>query len=88
MKIKAGFMLRSVAGQNVVVPVGSAAIDFNGMINLNESGAFLWKTLEGGATEAELVSALLTEYDAPEDIALRDVKAFINKMKEANLIDE
>ena len=88
MKIKTGFMLRSVAGQNVVVPVGSAAIDFNGMINLNESGAFLWKTLESGATEAELVSALLAEYDAPEDIARRDVAAFIKKMKEANLIDE
>ena len=88
MKIKAGFMLRSVAGQNVVVPVGTAAIDFNGMINLNESGAFLWKTLEGGATEAELVSALLAEYDAPEDIARADVAAFIKKMKEANLIDE
>lgn len=88
MKIKAGFMLRSVAGQNVVVPVGSAAIDFNGMINLNESGAFLWKTLEGGATEAELVSALLAQYDAPEDIARADVSAFIKKMKEANLIDE
>ncbi len=88
MKIKTGFMLRSVAGQNVVVPVGTAAIDFNGMINLNESGAFLWRTLEGGATEAELVSALLAEYDAPEDIAHRDVEAFIKKMKEANLIDE
>ncbi|MBE7032144.1 MAG: PqqD family protein [Ruminococcaceae bacterium] len=88
MKIKADFMLRSVAGQNVVVPVGNAAVDFNGMINLNESGAFLWKTLEGGATEDELVSALLAEYDAPEAVARADVSSFVKKMREANLIDE
>ena len=45
MKIKNGFILRNVSDAYVVVAVGEAAKDFNGMITLNETGAFLWKTL-------------------------------------------
>ncbi len=88
MKVKPGYMIREVAGYNVVVPVGDAAMNFNGMINLNETGAFLWKMLEEDTDEEKLVGALLAEYDIAEDAARRDVGEFIAKMKEANLIDE
>ncbi len=80
-------MLREVAGYYVVVPVGEGALDFNGVINLNESGAFLWKTMEKDVTEADMVSALLGEYEVDEERAKADVAAFIAKMKGANLID-
>ncbi len=88
MKIKEGYMIREVAGHYVVVPVGDAALDFNGMINLNETGALLWKTLLEDADGEKLVSALLAEYDVAEDVAQKDVEQFIIKMREANLIDE
>lgn len=88
MKVKPGYMIREVAGYNVVVPVGDATMNFNGMINLNETGAFLWKLLEEDTDEEKLVGALLAEYDIAEDAARRDVGEFIAKMKEANLIDE
>ena len=87
MKIKEGYMIREVAGHHVVVPVGDAALDFNGMINLNETGAVLWKAMLEDADEEKLVSALLAEYDVPEDIAKKDVEVFVKKMREANLID-
>lgn len=88
MKIKPGYMLRTVAGYNIVVPVGDAALDFNGMINLNETGAFLWKILaEGDIDEEQMVSALIEEYDVDVETARADVAAFVKKMKEAVLID-
>ena len=43
MKIKKGFVLRVVGGENVVVPVGEMSKVFHGMINLNDTGAFMWK---------------------------------------------
>ena len=46
MKLKMEFMLRQVAGYYVVVPVGDACVDFNGMVNLNETGAFLFERLQ------------------------------------------
>ena len=45
MKIKDGFILRNVAGNNVVVPIGQATIDFNGMIILNDTGAFIFEQM-------------------------------------------
>ena len=88
MKIKAGYMLREVAGYSVVVAIGTDTMDFNGMINLNDSGAFLWKLLEKGATENELLDAMLSEYEVDEATAKRDISMFLNKMREAELLDE
>ena len=62
MKIKNGFMLYEVAGSYVVVPAGNETLDFNGMVTLNETGAFLWKQLEQACTQEQLVQALLQEY--------------------------
>lgn len=40
MKIKEGFAKRNIAGSEIVVPVGKKALEFNGMVTLNETGAF------------------------------------------------
>ena len=87
MKIKKGFMLREVAGNYVVVAVGEASKSFNGVINLNETGAFLWKKLAEGIEENELVKQLLNEYEVSEEIAQNDVKVFVNKLKEADILE-
>lgn len=86
MKIKDGFILREVAGNFIVVAVGSAVKDFNGIINLNETGAFLWRMLEKGCDEQSLKKALLDEYDVEDAVAETDVKAFIAKLTEAGLL--
>ena len=86
MKIKSGFVLREVAGSFIVVAVGEAVKNFNGIINLNETGAFLWKILESGATKEELIAKLLEEYDVDEKTATEDVSKFINKLSEAKLV--
>lgn len=87
MKIKEGFILRNVAGSNIVVPFGDRCLDFNGMITLNDTGAFIWKQLEAGADEASIVKAILAEYDVEEARALQCVKDFIEKLKEADCIE-
>ena len=87
MKIKKNFVLREVAGTFLVVAVGDAVKDFNAIINLNETGAFLWKALEKGVTEDELVSLITKEYDIDETTARRDAKAFTQRLKEANLLE-
>ncbi len=77
MKIKKGFVLRAVGGESVVVPVGEMSKIFHGMINLNETGAFLWKFFTEEHTVDEGVTALLGEYEVDEEIARRDVEAFV-----------
>ena len=72
MKMKDGFLLREVAGQTVVLPIGSD-MDLNLMITLNDTGAFLWEKLQEEIDEAGLVAALLAEYDVDEATAKQAV---------------
>ena len=78
MKIKKGFVLRVVGGENVVVPVGEMSKTFHGMINLNETGAFMWKFFSEEHTLEEGVAALLSEYEVEENVARTDVEKFMN----------
>lgn len=87
MKIKNDFTLRNIAGNWVALPMGDAVVDFTGMITLNESALLLWRTLEGGATEEELVAALLDSYDATAEQAKADVDAFLLKLRQAGCLE-
>lgn len=86
MKIKDGFILKSIAGTNIVVPTGSNTVSFGSVITLNESGVFLWERLSNDITEEDLVTALLSEYSVDKTTAKRDVKEFIEKLSKAELL--
>ena len=87
MKIKEGFLLRQVAGQNVVLPAGDT-LDLNVMITLNETGAFLWERMQTETTQEVLVEALLAEYDVAEQLAADCVAAFVKKLDENGFLAE
>ena len=87
MKIKENFILRKISDSFVVVPVGDAVVDFSGLINLNETGAFLFERLQHGAAATDLVNALLSEYDVTKECAENDVKVFVNKLKDAGIVE-
>lgn len=87
MKIKDDFVLRKVADTYVVVPVNSMTLDFNGIINLNETGAFLFELLQHGATKEDLFKKLIEEYDVSQQKALSDIDIFIEKVKEADIFE-
>ena len=82
MKIKKGFVLRVVGGESVVVPVGEMSKKFHGMINLNETGAFLWRFFTEEHSLDEGVQALQANYNVEEEIARSDVEKFISVLQE------
>ena len=86
MKIKNGFAKRKIADSNIVVPVGRATNDFNGMITLNDSGSFFWDCLTHETTIDEVVEKVISEYDIDTETAKRDIEKFI-KLLEDNKID-
>lgn len=87
MKIKEGFLLRNVAGNHVVVPIGNATLDFNGMMSLNETGAFLFGKLIEGTSKEQLISDLMDEYDVSLELATKDVEDFILKVEREDLFE-
>lgn len=86
MKLKDGFILRSVAGQSVVLPTGGD-LDLNMMITLNDTGAFLWEKLNAETDESGLVAALLAEYDVDEETAKNAVSAFVKKLNDNGFLE-
>ena len=87
MKIKSDFILRKVADSYVVVHVGKLTLDFNGIINLNETGAFLFELLQKGAEREDLIEKMLEEYEVSPEKAASDIDIFIQKVKEADVLE-
>lgn len=87
MKIKSGFIIRKLADNYVVVPVNNQN-EFQGMIQLNQTGAFIWQQLEAGKNEDEILSLMLEKYEISLEKAKEDITLFIEKLRKDNLIDE
>lgn len=86
MKLKDGYLLRNVAGVHLVVPIAERVIEFKGMMTLNETGAFLWQQLLEEQTEEELLSDLIEEFQVDRETASKDIKDFIKKLKDVNVL--
>ena len=86
MKLKHEFVLREVAGETLLVPVGAATLSLNGMLVLNGSGRFLWEQLPAAETEEVLVKALLEEYEVDEATARTDVSEFLEEIRKLGIL--
>ena len=79
LKVKEGFLLNPLGGEYVVVSVGEAAEAFNGMIRLNETGAFFWQELTAGTTEDALVRKMCARYRGLDEATARaDLREFLD----------
>ena len=88
MKLKSGFELRNVCGENVIIAVGAEHVDFSKMLLTNESAAYLWQAVVGQEFDAETLAGLLCqEYDVTHDVALDDCQHIIEDWKENGLIE-
>lgn len=81
------FLLSNVADSWVVVPVGSAAVEFPGMLTLNESGRFLWELLETEQTVETLTQALTQRYEVTAEQAAADVQKFLEPLLKISAVN-
>ena len=88
MKIKEGFVLRQIAVQWMVVPIGSMAEKIHGLIALNETAADIWKILENEHTVDEVVDILMFSYDYEKDKIKNNVLEFIQTLEENDMLDK
>lgn len=89
MKIKQGFVLRDVCGEQVIMGEGLGALDFGRLLCLNETAAFLWKcALELGEFTVESLSEkLCAEYDASAEQAKADIAQIVDEWKKVNVVE-
>lgn len=86
MKIDKEFVLREIAGEYIIIPTGKTALDFNGLITVNEVGVDLWNMLQEEITFDGLVKGILDEYDVEESVAREDIQEFLDKLVEGGIL--
>ena len=86
MKLNKEFILREIAGEYILVPLGDTPLSFNGLITVNEVGAFIWNNIEKVSSEEDLLKLILDEYDVQENVAKEDLHMFLGKLREAEII--
>lgn len=88
MKLNSEYILREVAGEQVVVPTGSASRKINGLITLNGTAAFIWKCAAEGLDRQKIVSRMMEVYEVDEETATLNVGGFIDMLIEEGFASE
>ncbi len=86
MKINGEFILREVAGECILVPVGQTALKLNGIITMDAVGAEIWKGLEAGLDGDAILEKILQEFEVSREVAKADLEEFLEKLKNNQLI--
>lgn len=89
MRLKSGFVIRKVCGQQVVAAEGLQHLNFNKLLVLNESATFLWKEVEGkDFTLQDMADALVREYEIDNELALADSQRLLDSWRTVGVLDE
>lgn len=88
MKVSKEMILREIAGENILIPVGETALKVHGMGRLSESGLLLWNKMQTDCTREELINVLLAEYQVDRGTAEKDVDEFVEQVGKAGLLIE
>lgn len=88
MKIKKGFVLRKMCGENIITAEGMENINFNKLISLNSTAAFLWEQLEGKEFDAATMAELLVrEYGIDSARARTDAESLCTAWMNAGIAE-
>lgn len=88
MKISENFVKREIMGDHIIIPTGTEAIRFQGLISVNETGAFLWDMLQKEeTTEEALIHAVCERYDVDWEEARSDIEEFLDTLRERGILE-
>lgn len=89
MKLKDQLILREVAGQYVIVPVGKRVQEITSIVYISSSAAYLWDYMKDHEfTKEELVSRIMERYvDVSEEKAAADIDKFLKTLSDNNILD-
>lgn len=88
MKIKKGFVLREMCGEHIVTGEGLENINFNKLITLNSSAAFLWQEVAGREfTAEEMAQLLIDRYGIDKELAIKDAVNLCNALTDAGVAE-
>ncbi|MBO4417888.1 MAG: PqqD family protein [Bacteroidales bacterium] len=87
MRIKDGFVLRTMLGDHVVLGEGLSQVDFNCLLSLNDTAAYLWEGVQGkDFTKEDLADLLVDKYGISREQAISDSESIANTWMEQGVL--
>jgi len=88
MRIKKGFKVQSVGGENIILLQGTYGVDTTKIVSFNETSLLLWNLYKDKEfTTDQVASALVEEFDIENDLAIKDAMAWIDVLVQNKLIE-
>lgn len=87
-RVSPDYVLREVAGEYVMIPIGEGCKISNALMAPNETAVFLFKAFAQPACRAEVLQRALGEYDAPADVLCRSIDRFIAETVAYGVLEE
>lgn len=87
MTLNKNVIYRNIAGEHVLIPVGSEVLEQNGMFVMTDLAAEIWQMLEKGKETETIIQELLEEYEVEEGVLRKDVEEFLQKLVTGKLIE-
>lgn len=88
MKVRNNFILRKIVNDHLLIPTGETALKVQGMVALSESGSMLYQMLRNECSKADLLAAMLREYDVAPEVAAEDIDSFLDQMRQLDMLVE
>ncbi len=85
-KTNPDYVVRTVSGLAVIVPISEKCPKFNGMMKLNPVGLFLWNLFSEGCCISRACSAVAKKYAVPKETAFKDINDFVSNLEQHKLI--
>jgi hypothetical protein len=86
MRIEKNMILREIAGEYILIPTGSLALKYTGVFAISSLGVSVWKLLEADKTYEQIITDLLEEYEVDRETLERDVREFLDTLREKELL--
>ena len=88
MKTNKEYMLRDIAGEWVLIPTGLASQRLNGMIQLTDTAAFIWRQVDIAKNLQEIIMRVTEEFEVEEETAVQDVWGFLEELYIRDMVQE
>ncbi len=88
MKLKNKYVLRTVADKTVAIAVENEGEQTEGVITLNETGAFIFSKLNEGMEESQICECFFDEYDVTKEEAKKAIDSFMDHLRASNLLED
>jgi len=88
MKIRDGFILRTIADTHIVVPVADRVIEFKGMITLNDVSVEIWNFLQIDRSYDDVLEYMLSIYEIDRETATNDLNELLDQMENGGVLEK